>query len=141
MTTEASPVHRASDGELMGFVAHGGDEWVATTVFGADLRSCANREQVARYLLEHGLAVMAQRWWLWSPASGRWRPATLVEAGVGWVHVRLGLDPKSQDVVMLRGDDVRLLRRGPAQPEPPSGDHDVVCAVGRDHDVGRPTTP
>jgi hypothetical protein len=111
------PIRRPTDGELVGNVAPTGDgRWQASTVFGAALETFEQRSAAVRFLVESGLAVLAERWWLRSSSEGRWRRAFLVEAGPGWVLVRCGLDPRSRDLRMLRGHDVEILRRSPHQP-------------------------
>jgi hypothetical protein len=104
-------VRRPSDNELVGFVALDDDgQWRAATTFDVVLRSFDNRRAAVEFLQSHGLAVLAQRWSMWSTDEQRWRAVTLVEAGVGWVRVRAGLDPRSGDVRTLRGEDLTLLR-------------------------------
>lgn len=105
-------VRRPADGELVGFVVATDQTIVATTTFGVELARFAGREQAERFLCERGLAILAERWWLWSPDSRSWRPAILIEAGVDWVRVGCGRDPTTREQFVLRGGDVHLLRHG-----------------------------
>ena len=107
-------VRRPSDSELVGFVALGaGGQWEAMTTFDVVLCTFNERRSAEEFLQSHGLALLARPWSMWSRDEQRWRTVTLVEAGVGWVRIRIGRDPQSA-VRRLGGDDLTLLRPPPA---------------------------
>ncbi len=108
-------VHRPSDGELVGFVQADQDCWWAVAVPGIRLQRFDSRGAAEALLIQKGLAVLAERWWLRTPSG--WRIAALIEAAPGRVLVRLGLDPNSDETVMLRGDALLDLVHGVAPPD------------------------
>jgi hypothetical protein len=57
-------VERVEDGELCGFVARRGDQWLALTVFGAEIGAHAERHAAVDVVLADGLALLADRWLL-----------------------------------------------------------------------------
>jgi len=116
--TTLEDVHRESDGELVGYVSHevrdGAPTWVARALFGAELRSFAEREHAARYLRAHGLPLLAEKWWYWSEEAESWLLTFLIEARLGAVQVRFGYDPDPANVAVLRGAQLdRLSLRVP----------------------------
>ena len=111
-------VHRPTDGELVGFVQADQDSWWALAVLGIRLRCFDSRAVAEAFLAERGLAVLAERWWL--RTSSGWRIAALIEAAPGRALVRLGLDPNSDETVLVRGDALADLVHGVAPPDSPS---------------------
>ena len=115
MQTTREPVTREVDDELVGFVTRTDEgTWQATTTFDVPLGRFDDRDSAAAFLRAHGLALLARPWSMWSTTEQRWRRVVLLEAGVGWVRIRRGRDPRSTDIYELRGGDLTLLR-------PPSG--------------------
>ena len=110
-------VHRSSDGELVGFVQADHEFWWAVAVPGIRLQRFDSRAPAEAFLTEKGLAVLAERWWL--RTSSGWRIAALIEAAPGRVLVRLGLDPNSDETVLIRGDALADLVHGVAPPDSP----------------------
>jgi hypothetical protein len=111
-TEERTPVHRAEDGELVGWLSTerrgDGDVVVARALFGAALRVLPDRPAAEAFLRRCGLPLLAERWW-YRPADGTAeRPTWLVEARPGAVTVRFGYDP--HDTATLTGDDLDRLR-------------------------------
>jgi len=96
-TEELEPVHREEDGELVGYLTaerrDGADVWVARAIFGSELRTFPRREPAAAFLRRCGLPLLAERWWYRPAEDAEWRPTSLVEARLGRVSVRFGLDP------------------------------------------------
>ena len=109
---DLSPVHRAEDGELVGWLSTerrgDADVVVARTLFGTALRALPDRPAAESFLRRCGLPLLAERW-LYRPADGTAeRSAWLVEARPGAVVVRFGYDP--YDTATLTGPDLDRLR-------------------------------
>lgn len=84
------PVHRDDDGELVGFVAAVGDEWVACTVFHYPLGEPTDAQTAQDLLQSHGLSYLAEPWELLE--GDEWYRVTIVEADPEQVTVALA-DP------------------------------------------------
>ena len=109
---DLTPVHRAEDGELVGWLSTerrgDADVVVARTLFGSALRELPDRPAAESFLRRCGLPLLAERW-VYRPADGTAeRPAWLVEARPGAVTVRFGYDP--HDTATLTGADLDRLR-------------------------------
>jgi hypothetical protein len=109
---DLTPVHRAEDGELVGWLSTerrgDADVVVARTLFGTALRVLPDRSAAESFLRRCGLPLLAERW-VYRPADGTAeRPAWLVEARPGAVTVRFGYDP--HDTATLTGADLDRLR-------------------------------
>ncbi|GAA4192843.1 hypothetical protein GCM10022219_13740 [Microbacterium oryzae] len=64
ITPDWIPHRRASDGELVGWVRPAGDDWVAVSLFGADLTEPVDWLSAEEALEEQGLSWMAGAWLL-----------------------------------------------------------------------------
>lgn len=64
ITPDWIPHRRASDGELVGWVRPAGDDWVAVSLFGADLTEPVDWLGAEEALEEQGLSWMAGVWLL-----------------------------------------------------------------------------
>ncbi len=111
-TEDRTAVHRAEDGELVGWLSTerrgDADVVVARALFGTALRVLPDRQAAEAFLRRCGLPLLAERWW-YRPADGTpERPTWLVEARPGAVTVRFGYDP--QDTATLTGADLDRLR-------------------------------
>ena len=108
---DLTPVHRAEDGELVGWLSTerrgDADVVVARAVFGPALRVLPDRPAAESFLRRCGLPLLAERWW-YRPADGTAeRPTWLVEALPGAVTVRFGYDPR--DTATLPGAELDRL--------------------------------
>ncbi len=83
-------VRRASDGELEGFVADGGDGWLALTVFHGELGRAATAAEAREIVQRRGLASLAERWWWLSRSTGAWQVVVPLESHPGRVRVAVG---------------------------------------------------
>lgn len=84
-------VRREEDGELCGFVEERDGRWIALSVFGGVLHESHDRDDARRYVLDHGLASLAERWVLRGGPDAR-APETvlIVEARSCSVTVSFG---------------------------------------------------
>jgi len=112
------PVHRDSDGELVGYLScddrDGASAWIARALFGGELGAFAEREPAARFLRERGLALLAEKWWYRADDRSEARLTFLVEARLGAVTVRFGHDPDPANVALLHGAALDRLSLQPA---------------------------
>lgn len=83
-------VRRDRDDELEGFVAEGDGQWLALTVFHAELARTATRQAAVEVVHLRGLASLSERWYWFSRRSGRWRVVLPQESSPGRVRVALG---------------------------------------------------
>jgi hypothetical protein len=83
-------VRRTDDSELCGFVDEVGGLWRAMAVFGGTLATFEERETAFAHVLEHGLASLAERWWLRTESDSEWQVVCIQEASPS--SVRLALD-------------------------------------------------
>ena len=105
---DLTPVHRAEDGELVGWLSTerrgDADVVVARTLFGSALRVLPDRPTAESFLRRCGLPLLAERW-AYRPADGTAeRTAWLVGARPGAVTVRFGHEP--HDTATLTGADL-----------------------------------
>ena len=111
---QVTAVRRDDDGELLGRVVADGASWRAETVFGGLLDEPApTAEQAEQVVREHGLASLAEPWWLDVPGQG-WTRVWLVEVRTD--RVRVAETDPSWGPVETSWVDVRerpLLRREP----------------------------
>jgi hypothetical protein len=83
-------VRRVSDGELEGFVAADGGDWLALTVFHGLLGRAATAGEARAIVHRRGLAALAERWHWFSRRTGEWRIAVPQESSPGRVRVAVG---------------------------------------------------
>jgi hypothetical protein len=111
------PIHRGSDGELVGYVSRedrdGESAWIARALFGGELRAFGKREPAIRFLRERGLPLLAEKWWYHSDDRSDPRLTFLVEARLGAVTVRFGYDPDPANVAVLHGAALERLSLQP----------------------------
>ena len=86
-------VRRDGDGELCGHVAPGPEGWDALTVFGVVVASHTTRDEATQHVLDHGLALLAERWSYRAAPGDEWQVACIVEARPGSVHLALDYYP------------------------------------------------
>jgi hypothetical protein len=84
---EIREVRRASDGELEGFVAADGDDWLALTVFHGLLGRATTAGEARAIVHRRGLAALAERWYWFSRRTGEWRIVVPQESSPGRVRV------------------------------------------------------
>ena len=110
-TEERTPVHRAEDGELVGWLSTerrgDGDVVVARALFGAALRVLPDRPAAEAFLRRCGLPLLAERWWYRPAGDAEAWLTFLVEARPDSVRVRFGHDPEA--TAILSGEDLDRL--------------------------------
>jgi len=115
------PVHRTDDGELCGHVRALPDgTWESCTVWGGTLAIHGTREHAQQYVLDSGLAALADRWWYCAADRGdesEWEVVCIVEASPERVLLALGCYsmPGVPTVTLTRAalDSRPVLRREP----------------------------
>ena len=114
-TEELTPVHRAEDGELVGWLSSerrdDADVWVARALFGSPLRAFPERQDAEAFLRRCGLPLLAERWWYRPSGATAERATWLVAARPGAVTVRFGYD--LHDTATLTGAELDRLRPTP----------------------------
>jgi len=93
----AIEVRREEDDELLGLLVPSGDgRWAPSTIFGAALAAATDAGTAESVVREHGLASLAERWWV--QAGGEWQQAWLLEV--------------KPDRIRLRWDNPMLVQSG-----------------------------
>jgi hypothetical protein len=83
-------VRRNDDDELCGHVDERGGQWLALTVFGAELGRHDQRDQAVDQVLTEGLASLTERWTLRPGDGGEAEVVCIQEANPARVTVALG---------------------------------------------------
>ena len=83
-------VRRIDDDELCGHVDERGGQWLALTVFGAELGRHDLRDQAVDQVLTEGLASLTERWMLRPGDGGEAEVVCIQEANPARVTVALG---------------------------------------------------
>lgn len=110
-----TPVNRADDGELLGYVAEDKTGWQAQTVFGYTFVRAESRESVEQVVRDQGLGILGGLWHYLDEDDKQWHPCVIKEAAPSQVVVirtnEMGYqDPDSyKHVVIKNPDETRLV--------------------------------
>jgi hypothetical protein len=85
-------VRRPADGELCGHVVRRGDAWEALTVFGSTIGRHRARNLAVEQVMNHGLAILAERWTLRHGRTDDSQVVCIIEANPSEVTVALDYD-------------------------------------------------
>ncbi len=116
MLVSKTPVNRADDGELLGFVVEDASGWQAQTIFGYSFARAEDRASVEQVVRDQGLTILGGLWQYFDEDDKTWHPCVIKEAAPNQVIIirtnEMGYqDPDSYKYVVIKNpDETRLIQ-------------------------------